>query len=130
MCNVCSWDSSVEAHRYCFGSAEWFMGTLKLSFLDADRYLTSEAIVFEGCCKPIQYHLGRSYVQFEVVFHALQIVSVFCAVHHVKAVLVAPIRGNEGFPRDRVERLSARYPMQWSASGSSELIVPTVESHF
>jgi hypothetical protein len=65
-------------------SAEWFMEALKLSFLDADRYLTLQTKGFKGCCKPLKYHLRRTYVPFEVVFHALQVVSVFCAVHHVK----------------------------------------------
>lgn len=45
-----------------------------------------------------------------------------------EAVLVAPIRGIEHFPRERVERLSRSMSMWWSASGYSKLLNPRLES--
>lgn len=47
-----------------------------------------------------------------------------------EAVLVAPIRGSEHFPRERVERLSRSMSMWWSASGYSKLLNARLESRF
>lgn len=103
----------------------------QFTFPHAHRYEASETSVLKGTLK----YDNTTFIA--VMCHVTSLLSMLLAARFLpfitsrcEAVLVAPVRGSEHFPRERVERLSRSMSMCWSASGYSKLLNPRLESRF